>query len=143
MFGSSVDARQLDFLEQLPDDQAWSAVLLLCGNLGLAGGWENTRRLLRRLAQITSSDAVIIADTVDPTIGEDDDAREYQARRIAAGQHVGEVGLRLKYGAHMSPWWRQINFLRGDPPRLIADTGWRLDDHHVDGMDHYLWLTKV
>ena len=40
MFGSSVDARQLDFLEQLPDDQAWSAVLLLCGNLGLAGGWE-------------------------------------------------------------------------------------------------------
>ena len=49
-----------------PSDRAWAAVLLLCGNLGLGGTWEGNRRLLARLAEITTRDAVLVGDSVTP-----------------------------------------------------------------------------
>jgi hypothetical protein len=42
------DARLGDVSDP-PADQAWGAVLLLCGNLGLGGSWEGNRRLLAAL----------------------------------------------------------------------------------------------
>jgi hypothetical protein len=45
--------------------------LLLCGNLGVAGGWAPSRRLLGRLHQDTRLGAVVLADTVDAAVTSD------------------------------------------------------------------------
>ena len=136
------DARLEDFLETLPDTRHWQTVLLLCGNLGLAGSWDATRDLLMRLHAVCARGASLVADTVDPTIGADARAAEYQRRKAAAGEYLGDVTLRLAYGDIVSPWWRQTNLLIPDVPRLVAGTGWRIDDHFVTGMDHYLRLRR-
>jgi len=137
------DVRLAD-LRNPPTDKQWGAILLLCGNLGLAGDWDHVRELLALLADSSRQDATLIADTVDPTVGEDDSApaRSYQRRQVAKGHYEGLVGLRLHYGEMTSPWWSQSNILIRDMPALIKGTGWRISDHQVDGADHYVALTK-
>jgi SAM-dependent methyltransferase len=50
------DVRLAD-LRTPPDDERWGSVLLMCGNLGLAGGWDETRELLNRLHGLCPSEA--------------------------------------------------------------------------------------
>jgi len=115
---------------------------MLCGNLGLAGGWNETRELLSQLANISTDDAVIIGDTVDPTIIDDIDEIEYQRVQESMGRYKGQVRLRLRYGDIVSPWWEQSNFAVRDIPRLVEGTGWSIQEHHVNDMDHYVLLVK-
>ena len=137
------DARLQDFVTELPDDREWSTVLLLCGNLGLAGSWDGTRRLLKRLHTICADNAVILADTIDPTLIEDEQVRAYQQRMLSEGEYVGNVRLRLRYGEMTTPFWGLTNILIADVPQLINETGWMLEDHHVADVDHYLCLRRI
>src|SRR6478672_2047338 len=71
-------------------DRPWGAVLLLCGNLGLGGSWEGNRRLLQRLAAVCAPGALLLGDSV-----------------VYSGR--AEIGLRIRYGNLVTPWWRQRN----------------------------------
>jgi SAM-dependent methyltransferase len=118
------DVRLAD-LRELPGDEEWDTILLMCGNLGLAGDWDPTRALLRRLAQMTSTGGVLISDSVDP--GSDDPVDlGYEERKREQGFHRGHVRLRLHYGSLVTPWWDQINIAPGDIGLLIKGTGWSL-----------------
>lgn len=74
------DVRLCDFVSDLPNDKRWRTILLLCGNLGLAGSWDASRDLLVRLNDVCAEGAVILADTVDPTVGADARTTAYQQR---------------------------------------------------------------
>ena len=137
------DARLHDFLVDLPTDQRWRAILLLCGNFGLAGGWDETKQFLRNLRGVCEEGAILIGDTVDPTLDTDEATRVYQQHQLEAGGYVGDVGLRLKYGKTTGAFWRQSNFRVEDIASLVKATGWNLVDHHVGGMDHYVRLEAI
>ena len=137
-----LDARLGDLTDP-PTDRPWQTVLLLCGNLGLGGDWTGCRGLLERLGEITADDAVLIGDTVDPTAGDvDPEYQRYQDRQVAHGHYRGLVGLRLRYGETVGDFWAQSNFRVADIPALIDGTPWQLSDHHIDGVEHYVMLTK-
>lgn len=89
-------------------------------------------------------DAVLIADTVDPTVGESESSpvRAYQRAQLQRGKYEGLVRLRLHHGDMKSPWWEQANILKKDVPRLVCGTGWQIADHHIDGVDHYIAMAK-
>jgi len=133
---------RLGDLRNPPLDERWRSILMLCGNLGLAGGWKESRQLLSRLANISTEDAVLIGDTIDPTITDDPEEIEYQRRQIEAGRYIGQVRLRLRYGEVLSLWWEQSNFAIRDIPSLVEGTGWSIQEHHVNNVDHYLFLRK-
>jgi SAM-dependent methyltransferase len=116
------DARLGD-LNDPPTDQLWRAVFLLCGNLGLGGTWDGIRRLLRRVAELSAPDAVVVADTVEP-------------------RGPAEIGLRIRYKGVATPWWRQHNVPIAAMESLVHETGWRIDRHLVDAPDHAVLLRK-
>lgn len=118
------DVRTAD-LREFSTDRRWDTVLLMCGNLGLAGDWEPTRTLLRRLAQMTSVGGLLIGDSVDPSSDDPDDIA-FEDRNEAAGFHRGHVRLRLHYGDVVTPWWDQINFSPTAIEQLVEGTGWWL-----------------
>jgi SAM-dependent methyltransferase len=107
-----------------PTDQPWAAVLLLCGNLGLGGSWEGNRRLLARLAELVTPDAVLVGDSVTP---------HDQAR----------VLLRIRYRDLVTPWWSQYNIAAAQMAALIDGTGWRMEMHLEDGDDHAVLLRRT
>jgi len=133
---------RLGDLQNPPEDKQWKSILMLCGNLGLAGGWSETRELLSQLAIISTDDAVVIGDTVDPTITDAIDEIGHQRLQESMGRYKGQVRLRLRYGDIVSPYWEQSNFAIRDIPRLVHGTGWSVHEHHVNDVDHYVLLVK-
>ena len=111
------DARLHD-LRAPPDDKRWQTVLMMCGNFGLAGGWDETRELLMGLHKACAVDAVLIADAADGPL----------------------VRLRLRFGDVTTPWWDLLNLSPSDVEPLIEGTGWTLDEHIVAGREHALRL---
>lgn len=107
-----------------PADLRWAGVLLLCGNLGLGGSWEGSRRLLARLAELSAPGAVLVGDSVTPT---------------------GEPGvvLRIRYRDMVTPWWPQYNIPSTRMAALVDGTGWRVDRRLEDGEDHAVLLRRV
>jgi SAM-dependent methyltransferase len=116
------DVRVTD-LNDPPDDRRWRAVLLLCGNLGLGGSWDGNRTLLRRLAELCDTGAVLIGDSV--------------------GHENPDVSLRLRYGDLVTPWWAQRNVGADEVPALIDGTGWRIETHLVEGAEHGVLLRRA
>ena len=131
---------RLGDLTDPPDDRPWAAVLLMCGNLGLGGGWGETRALLSRLSAICAPGAVVIADTVDPTGLSDEHSLAYVARNLDAGRPPGQTRLRLHYAGRTTPWWDQLNVPVADVALLVAGTGWTVATHLVATVDHYVVL---
>jgi SAM-dependent methyltransferase len=131
------DARLGDLTDP-PADRPWAAVLLLCGNLGQAGGWDETRALLARLARLCAPGAVLLADSVDPTALTDDHSLVHRARNEAAGRHPGRTRLRLRYGEIETPWWDLLNLRVTDIAPLVDGTGWAVERHRIAGPDHYV-----
>jgi SAM-dependent methyltransferase len=134
-----MDARLAD-LRDPPSDRPWRTVLLMCGNLGLAGGWDDTRSLLRRLHEITALGAQLLCDSFDPTLLTDDHSRAHAERNRANGDPPGLTTLRLRYGELVSPWWQLLNVTIDEAPLLVDGTGWAIDEQLVVGAEHYLAL---
>ena len=111
----------------------------MCGNLGLAGDWEPTRQLLRQLGEMTVPGGLLIGDSVDP---DDPDDLEYQERNRRAGFHRGRVRLRLRYRDLVSAWWNLLNLPPADIEALVDRTGWRLEEHVIEGDDHLVVLRR-
>jgi len=128
-------------LNELAVDGHWDPILLMCGNLGLGGDWEPTRRLLRRLGGLTASGGLLIGDSVDPT-SEDPFDIAHEERNREAGFHRGHVRLRLHYGELVMPWWDQVNFPPTDIERLVDGTGWILEEHMGDADEYAVVLRR-
>jgi hypothetical protein len=104
----------------------FDTVLLLCGNVGLAGSGEETEALMRRLHKVTSPSARIVLDSVDPYVGGDEADAAYHARNRAAGRMPGQVTIRIRYGERSTPWFELLCLSAAELGRLADATGWRL-----------------
>jgi len=138
------DARLLPLAEIDQRLGAFDTVLLMCGNLGLAGGADETVALLRRLHEVTSSDARIVFDTVDPHLDNDEADLAYLEQNVASGRMPGEVRIRIRYGELVTPWFEILLVSRIELERLLEGTGWRLAwSRDGDPSDWYGVLEKA
>jgi SAM-dependent methyltransferase len=104
----------------------FDTLLLLCGNLGLAGGAEETSALLERLHRLTAPDARIVFDSVDPDVDKDEADLAYLAWNRERGRRPGQVTIRIRYGGLVTPWHDLLCVSPGELEELAAPTGWRL-----------------
>jgi SAM-dependent methyltransferase len=103
-------------------------VLMLCGNFGLPGTRERTIAQLRRLHDLTTEDARIVLDTVDPYAGDAGDAAEraYLERNQASGRMAGQVTIRLRYGDRLTPWFDLLLVSAEELAELAGNAGWEV-----------------
>ncbi|HEX2506003.1 MAG TPA: class I SAM-dependent methyltransferase [Gaiellaceae bacterium] len=120
----------------------FDTVLMLCGNFGLAGGRDGTRSALRRLEGLTSPEARILLDTVDPHVECDAADLAYAAKNIEAGRLPGEVTIRIRYGHRATPWFRLLTVSARELEDVVAGTGWRVALVREEPPDVYAALVK-
>ena len=106
----------------------FDTVLMLCGNFGLPGTRDLTLRWLRRLRGLTTRDARIVLDTVDPYAGNSNDPgwRAYVEANRASGRMAGQVTIRLRYGDRLTPWFDLLLVSADELAELAAEAGWRV-----------------
>jgi SAM-dependent methyltransferase len=119
------DARALGLSDVDAKLGLFDTILILRNNMGLAGTDAAGRRLLRRLASLTSERGRIVTDSVDP-------ARLEPEHRATASRRV-----RVRYRTYASPWFRYVMLAPDEVERLVAGSGWRVARILDDGSPRY------
>lgn len=110
----------------------FDTIIMLGNNFGLLGGFTRGRRILRRLAGMTSPAARIIAETLDPYQTKSPVHLAYHRRNRARGRMAGQVRIRVRHRNLASPWFDYLFVSRPELYRLIAGTGWEVE-RLIDG----------
>ena len=120
------DARLLPLSQVDESLGRFDTVLLLCGNLGLAGGADETVAFLERLHGLTVPGARIVFDSVDPHVDNDEADLAYLERNRTRGRMPGQMTVRIRYGGRVTPWSDLLCVSPAELEELAAGTGWRL-----------------
>src|SRR5712691_8613586 len=84
---------------------SFDSILLLGNNFGLVESRERSRGKLRRLAEITSPDGLIIAESLDPYMTNDPAHLDYHERNRKRGRMSGQARLRVRYRNCVGRWF--------------------------------------
>jgi SAM-dependent methyltransferase len=106
--------------------ERFDAVLMLGHNLGLLHTPERAPSILRWLAERCATGAEMVGDSVDPTLADDADWREYRARNSALGRRPGQTRSRIAYGDHVGDWFEYWLLSPVELEQAAAGTGWEL-----------------
>ncbi len=118
-----MDVKNLEF----PDD-TFDTIILFGNNFGILGEPSNVVQMLRKLHQVTTKDAIVLACSINPVITENPLHHKYHENNRARGNPPGLIKLRLNYKDAVGDWWE---LLLAEPQLMsdIADqAGWRLDE---------------
>ena len=114
----------------------FDTIVLLRNNFGLLGREGSAPRLLRRLAAITSEQARIITDSVDPDRIDNPAFRAYRGARRAKVRDRAQR-YRVRWQHYATPWFYYLMFTPAEMKRLVTGTGWRIDRFIDDGSPRF------
>jgi SAM-dependent methyltransferase len=120
------DARKLAIEDLDASLGVFDTVVMFGNNLGLLSGKTKGRRLLRRLAAITSDRGRILGETTDPARTEDPEHLGYHARNRSRRRLRGQLRIRIRYRELATPWFDYLFVSPAELEELVAGTGWQL-----------------
>jgi SAM-dependent methyltransferase len=136
------DARVLAFRDIGPKLGVFDTVVMMCNNFGLFGSALGARRLLRRLARITSDDARIVAGSRDPYGTDNPDHLAYQENNRRQGRMSGQLRLRTRHGHYVSRWFDYLIVSREEMDALAKSGGWQVETLIEDEDDYYVGVLR-
>lgn len=112
-------------------------VVLYGNNFGLFGSFKRARWLLRRLKRLTSPDARIIAQTMDPYATDRPEHIRYHERNRKKGRMGGQVRIRIRYRTIIGSWFDYLFISQQELTSILEGTGWRVEELlHDDGSEY-------
>jgi SAM-dependent methyltransferase len=136
------DARVLSVTSLSPRVGRYDTVLMLANNFGVFGSPKRASWLLKRFRGITSDDAVILAESMDPVAGATAVHRRYQRRNRARGRPPGQLRLRLRYRQYRTPWFDYLLVSKRELKRIVGGTGWHVERFIDSGGSIYIAVLK-
>lgn len=111
---------------------SFDTILMLGNNFGLFESFTRARWLLRRLHKMTSDDASIIAQSIDPykKIHEQAHKRYYSLNRMK-GRMPGQTRMRIRYKNYKSIWFDYLFVSKEEMKSIVNGTGWKIE-HLLD-----------
>jgi SAM-dependent methyltransferase len=121
---------------------AFDTFVFLGQNFGMLGSRARARRLLGRLASLTTDRGRIVAETFDPHRLDEPADRRYRARNLRGGRMPGQLRVRVRYRDLATRW---IDWLQVSPEELqelVEGTDWRLSRTLGDGPSYVAILER-
>jgi SAM-dependent methyltransferase len=117
--------------------------VLFGNNFGLFGSPKRARWLLRRLKSLSSSGAVIIAQTTDPYPTQNPDHLAYHERNRKRGRLGGQLRIRIRYRRIIGPWMDYLLVSKQELEQIVQGTGWAVQQTiDTGGAGYFLILEK-
>jgi SAM-dependent methyltransferase len=120
------NARIMPLEEMNFKPNSFDTVLMLGGNFALVGNPEKARRLFRKLYRMTSDDALVIAQAVDP-YGTDNPAQlKYYAFNRKKGKPPGQWRVRIRFHQYVTKWFELFHNSKKEMHEIFNGTKWRI-----------------
>lgn len=138
------DVRDVDVADVADDLQGpFDTVLMLGLNFNLVGTAERAPDVLRGLADVTTDDGQLVAESKDPTATDDPDHLAYHERNREAGHLPGEISMRVRFRTLATPWFEILHVAPATMRDLVADTPWTVAEVNEGEAGHFVArLTK-
>jgi hypothetical protein len=104
----------------------FDTLLMFGNNFGLFGNPKKAKWLLRRFYKMTTDDARIIAESVNPYKTDDPDHRAYHRFNRQRGRVPGQIRIRVRYRKFVTPWFDYLLVSQQEMRNTLKGTGWVL-----------------
>ena len=104
----------------------FETIVMFGNNFGLFGHPRRARWLLRRLRNLTSPTARVLAESRDPYVGAGAEYRRYHAFNRRRGRLPGQLRIRVRCGGARTPWFEYLLVSPREMRALVVGTGWRV-----------------
>jgi len=121
----------------------FDTILMFGNNFGLFGNVRKAKQLLKRFHSMTSPDARIIAQCLDPINTKNPHHLKYHRRNRARGQLPGQLRIRIRYQDKASPWFDFLFVSPDEMNTVLENTGWLIQQMITsDGPSYFTVIVK-
>jgi SAM-dependent methyltransferase len=107
---------------------SFDTIIMMCNNFGLFGSFKKAKRLLKKFHNITSDDALIVADTRDPYRTDNLEHLEYQRLNKKKGRMGGQIRIRIRFRKYVGRWFDYLMVSRKEMKEILKGTGWKIKE---------------
>jgi SAM-dependent methyltransferase len=108
--------------------KAFETIMMMGNNFGLFANLKKARKLLNKFHQITSKNAVIVADTNDPYKTENPAHLAYHKRNREKGRMGGQVKIRIRYRQYRGRWFEYLLASKEEVRQSLKGTEWEVKE---------------
>ena len=112
----------------------FDTIIMYGNNFGLLGGFKRAKWLLRRFYRMTSTDALIIAESLDPYDTKEPDYLQYHKYNRKRNRMAGQIKLRIRYKKYVSDWFDYLLVSKNEMKEILDGTGWKVK-RFIDSKD--------
>ena len=120
----------------------FDTVLMFGNNFGLFGNATRARWLLGRFYKMTTKNARIIAESVDPENTNDPVHHEYHKLNRARHRLPGQLTIRVRYRKYVTPWFQYLLVSKREMGKILKGTGWKLSKTISSGGAAYIAVVE-
>ncbi|MCZ0938526.1 MAG: class I SAM-dependent methyltransferase [Caldilineaceae bacterium] len=120
------NVKQLPFHRVDASLGTFDTVLMMGNNFGLLANPRRAKWMLRRLKNITSQDARIVAESLDIYGTDKPEHLGYHDRNRQRGRMAGEIRLRVRYRQLIGDWFDYLMVSQAEMQEIVEGTGWRV-----------------
>ncbi|MHB1830576.1 MAG: class I SAM-dependent methyltransferase [Candidatus Micrarchaeaceae archaeon] len=130
------DARSMD-IEDIGkfSKGSFNSIIMFGNNFGLFGSRIKAKRLLNKLRNITSEDAVIIAESRDPYLTDNPIHFKYHQRNRKLGRMPGQLRIRVRFQQYATNWYDYLYASKREMDELLNGSGWEIE-RFIDAKDY-------
>lgn len=113
--------------------ETFDTVVMFGNNFGIAGGEKQTLSMLRTLHKITTSNAIILAGSVDAVNTSNEDHLKYHEMNRSKNRPPGLVRIRVKYKEYVTDWSDLWLVTLNELKILTEKSGWLVSKIYQTG----------
>lgn len=117
----------IEDIEQLKPER-FDTIIMLGNNFGLFGSFNKARILLEKFSNISSQNAIIIAETRDPYKTDNPAHLEYQDFNRKRGRMSGQIRIRIRFEKYVGEWFDYLMVSQKEMKNILEGTGWRIKE---------------
>ena len=109
----------------------FKTIIMMGHNFGLVGSYKRSQWLLRRFASMTTDDAKIIVETMDPYQTKNPAHLAYHQYNRDRGRMGGQLRHRIRYKQYATPWYDYLLVSKLELEDILIGTSWTIE-HYID-----------
>ena len=113
---------------------SFDTIIMMGNNFSLFSSFKKARRLLNRFHKMTSSNALIVAETRDPYKTDNPAYLEYYESNKKRGRMSGQLKGRVRFEKYVSEWFDWLMVSKEEMEEILNETGWKVKEY-IDSED--------